>query len=86
VGPRTDLYGYGEERISYPTAVRTQNCPACGELLCRLQYPRPIRDVSRPKFDVKTSQENRNDMYEEARNTTYVSFTSFTYVYDSLIV
>ena len=55
VGPRTGLLGYGEDRISYPTAVRTQSCPACNELLCRLYYPRPIRDVSLPKSDVKTS-------------------------------
>jgi len=46
------------------TAVRTQNCPACSELICRLHYPRPIRDVSLSKFYVKTTKKtDRNDVY-----------------------
>jgi len=79
--------GMEKREFLTPAAVRTQNCPACSELLCLLHYPRPIRDISLPKFDVKTTKKtDRNDVYEEARNTIFVLLTSFTYVYDSLIV
>jgi hypothetical protein len=45
-----------EKRKSHtPTAVRTQNCPTCSELLYLLHCSRPIRDGSLPKFDIRTS-------------------------------